>query len=322
MTRIKSVMLACSSVLCALTIGLFMQYGQSPAHASLTGSKVTLDLVTPTSSGVIAPQIAVKAAPAASFRTPEQNEQIQQVAASGTTEPPMELRIETRPQPTCDIAMSATPSAGAMTALALTAPCQPNAQVTLHHGGLSVTYVTDASGNLNTVMPAMMADAVFVAAFENGEGAVAQAKVPTLADYHRVAVQWEGDTGLQLHALEFGASYFQNGHVWADAQGTPDQTDSGFLVKLGDPSLPTARLAEVYSFPIKQADRRGTVNLSVEAEITNLNCAQRVAAQTVEIQPDGELMVKDLDLALPGCSAVGEFLVLKNMVEDLKIAMN
>lgn len=322
MTRIKSIMLACGSVLCSLTIGLFMQYGQTPSHASLSGTKVTLDMVTPTSSGVVTPHIPAKAAPAASFRTPKENQELQQVAAQSRPEPTLDLQMAARPDPSCDIAMTAEPTIGAMAALTLTAPCLPGTQVTLHHGGMALTYITDAQGRIDVDLPVMMPDAVFIAAFENGEGAVAKTNVDTLSDYHRVAVQWEGNTGLQLHALEFGASYFQDGHVWADAQGTPAQTDSGFLVKLGDPSLPTARLAEVYSFPIKQAGRRGTVNLSVEAEITDLNCSQRVAAQTVEIRPDGELVVKDLDLALPGCAAIGEFLVLKNMVEDLKVAMN
>ena len=37
---------------------------------------------------------------------------------------------------------------------------------------------------------------------------------------------------------------------------------------------------------------------------------------------DGAMKTQDLTLAVPGCDAVGSFLVLNNLVTDLKVASN
>ena len=67
-------------------------------------------------------------------------------------------------------------------------------------------------------------------------------------------------------------------------------------------------------------DREGDVELSVEAEVTQNNCDRDVEAQTIQISAGGKPLVQDLVLAMPGCDATGDFLVLKNLVNDLKIA--
>ena len=96
--------------------------------------------------------------------------------------------------------------------------------------------------------------------------------------------------------------------------------ESGFLTPLGDATTPDALRAEIYTFPSGSATRSGDVVLSVEAEITSGNCDQQVEAQTLEIRKDDQLRTRNLTLHMPGCDATGDFLVLKNLVEDLTIA--
>ena len=129
---------------------------------------------------------------------------------------------------------------------------------------------------------------------------------------------------LGLHALEFGAGYRDEGHVWSERTGDVEraaQGDGGFLTRLGNSLVPGALVAEVYSFPTGGAKREGSVALSVEAEVTAGNCGTTVEAQMLDRRGSGRLGVNDLSLDMPACdSAVGDFLVLNNLVEDLKIA--
>ena len=93
----------------------------------------------------------------------------------------------------------------------------------------------------------------------------------------------------------------------------------GFLTKLGSADAPDPLLAEVYTFPSGQHDR-GDIALVAEARITAENCNAELAAQSIQVRPDGTTEALDLSLRMPGCEAVGDYLYLQNMFEDLKLA--
>ncbi len=212
-----------------------------------------------------------------------------------------------------------------MVTLALSAPCQGGERVTIHHTGLMFTEVTDETGSLTIDVPALKENVLFVASFENGDGAVAHAEVPSLAFYERVVLQWEGDTGLQLHAREFDAAYGAAGHIWNAASGDIAMTargESGFLVQLGRPDGANAMMAEVYSFPAGTTSSTGRIALTIEAEITAANCGTEVEAHSFELTNGEALRVHDITLAVPDCDSIGDFLVLKKPLEDLTIASN
>ena len=81
-------------------------------------------------------------------------------------------------------------------------------------------------------------------------------------------------------------------------------------------------MAEVYTFPKTAKTRDGVVRLSVEAEVTAYNCETEVTGTTIQRNGIGDVRPVELTLAMPGCEAIGEFLVLKNLLQDLKIASN
>ncbi|MCB1335420.1 MAG: translocase [Roseivivax sp.] len=311
MTRLKSLSIALATVLFALTIGYVMQYKLGPSRpvSLASAEEIAVTALTPTSSAAPMPRgDTLRVPPGAATLTAE------------VTRARVDSGQQIEPPAACLPRMTATATVSAMADLTLDAPCQPNAAVTFHHSGLMFTETTDDAGQITLTVPVLSRDAVFIAAFDNGDGAVAQLQVEDIGQIDRVAVQWEGETGLQLHALEFGADYFNPGHIWAQSAGLPQQANAGFLVQLGNPALPHARLAEVYTFPAGKATRSGTVSMSIEAEVTQANCGQRIDAQTMEMHLGGLLQTQDLSLSLPECTAVGEFLVLKNTVQDLKIA--
>ena len=223
----------------------------------------------------------------------------------------------------CSPVMTATAAPMAMVHLTLSDACHRSAPVTIHHQGMMFSALTDADGVLTVDVPALAPDALFVADFKSGIGAAASVMVPEVALVDRAVLQWQGDDGVQIHALEFGAGYADPGHIWADSAGDPAlaaEGTRGFLTTLGDPAVSDAMRAEVYTFPGGQSARDGQVVLNVEAEITSRNCGRDVAAQSIQIGPDHPVKAVDLTMTMPGCDAIGEFLVLKNMFADLTLA--
>lgn len=230
---------------------------------------------------------------------------------------------QTPPILACAVEMTGTARAAAIVRLDISADCMAGETVTIHHNGMMFSDVLDASGKLKVDVPALDTNAVFIAALANGEGAVAVVPVVELNEFDRVAVQWKGANGVELHAREFGADYGSDGHHWHGASGQISQAvtgGGGFLTRLGNGGISERLIAEVYTFPTGHATRSGDVVLSVESEITQENCGASVKAQTIEIKPGNAPRVQDLTLEMPTCDAVGDYLVLQTILDDLKIA--
>jgi hypothetical protein len=248
------------------------------------------------------------------------------VTASFEQTPALDLPVEQAPPGfDCDLTLTAVPTAAAMVDLALDAPCLPNESFTLHHQGMMFTEVTDAEGQWKMTVPALAENALYIAAFGNGEGALVNVDVTSVSYYDRLVVQWSGHSGLQIHAREYGASYGDDGHVWADAARDMSVAASGkggFITRLGTPDAGSGRMAEIYTFPSAIAIQPGEVTLSVEAEVTAETCGRDIDAQTIAILQGNTPTVQEIALAMPQCDATGDFLVLKNIVNDLKIARN
>ena len=78
----------------------------------------------------------------------------------------------------------------------------------------------------------------------------------------------------------------------------------------------------MYTFPQALRNQNGVVRLSVQTEINNANCGGMLAAETLQPDGFGGVVASDLTLRVPECDNVGEYLVLKNILRDLKIAAN
>ena len=60
----------------------------------------------------------------------------------------------------------------------------------------------------------------------------------------------------------------------------------------------------------------------IEAEVTEANCGQDTLARTLESDVEGAVAVIELTFTVPGCDAVGDYLVLQNLLQDLRVATN
>ena len=284
MSRKRSFMTAAVTFSVALSIGFVMQYGDAVASRFQPTQEPVMTL----------PQMVM----------PQQS-------AMATTLSVPEMVIPYADEAAITLAVS------------VVAPCQPNAAVTIHHQGMIFSQLTDETGRVDVVVPALAQEAFFIAAFAGGEGAVASTAVPDLANYDRAALQWQGIDAVQLHALEFGADYDSEGHVWAATSRDLDfaaPPKAGFLTTLGDDRVINALMAEVYTFPTGKYNQDGTVALSVEAEVTAANCGRDISAQSIQLDSLQEPTAIDLTMTMPDCGAIGEFLVLKNMFKDLTLA--
>ncbi len=326
MARLKTFLLALITLGCALGIGFVMQNGAGPGRADLATSVVDPDSIVHTSSVAPvqrqAPRGADKVIPAVASAGDGRSAGIvfaalQRASLEGPRGPDKRHIFE------CGMYLTAQPRPGAMVALALSAPCHGATRVTFHHDGMMFTGMTDPDGALDVEVPALSEKALFAATFASGDRVTAQADVPAMPFYDRIVLQWKGRTGLQLHAREFGAPYFSEGHVWAASAGDLGRSalgEGGFMTLLGDPHAPAPMLAEVYSFPVGTARRDGTVAVTIEAEVNADNCGREIAAQTIERNEQRPLRLRELTLDMPGCDDANGFLVLKNLVENLKIA--
>lgn len=223
----------------------------------------------------------------------------------------------------CTVDLTGENRAAAMVALRLVAPCQPDARVTFRHEGMVFSALTDAEGKVEVTVPALSMTASFLAMLEDGNGAAVELEVDTLGFYDRSVVQWQGNAGIELHAFEYGAAWEEDGHVWSGAPRDAviaARGEGGFLSRLGDATLEDGHVAEVYTFPTGTAKTAGDISLTVEIEVTDLNCGQALKADVIEVTDALPGKPAELTLTVPGCEAVGDFIQLKNLVQDLKIA--
>jgi hypothetical protein len=348
--------LAGATLAVALGIGFFMQRGNPYPLSGVTPGAEAPDLQAAAVAGAGQPQdspggmlgegpalsapppvgeplteIDFTSASVAPHRTPgphplsepplrDASTEIQGVRADGSAlEDAAADRMPRAPASSCDVAMAAEPRPNALVRLKLDAPCLPGERLTLHHNGLTFTAVTDEEGTVAVDVPALSSSAVFIAAFPNGDGAVVQASVPGAEVRDRVVLQWRGAAGLQLHVFEGEAGYGTDGHLWAEAPGDiAAESAAGFLVRLGDPDAAEPLMAEIYTFPAEMPS--AGVSMTVEAEVTASNCGRELSARTMGVMDGTPAERHELTFFMPDCAAVGDFLVLKNLYEDLKIA--
>ncbi|WP_095587744.1 hypothetical protein [Actibacterium ureilyticum] len=224
----------------------------------------------------------------------------------------------------CDVALSARLALAAQVVLSLQANCALSQPLIVEHAGLRFSGRTDARGHYRVMVPALNDDALFQISFADGASVQVHVAVPDAPLYRRVVLQWQGDQGVSLHAREFGAGYGGTGHVWTAQPGRAEDAVAhrgGYLSQLGDADAADGWRAQVYSLARGLDRGPGVVRVSVEAEVTRQNCGRMAVAETLQPGADG-LLAAGLRVQMPDCSAVGEFLVLKNVLRDLKIARN
>ncbi|RRH76694.1 hypothetical protein [Falsigemmobacter faecalis] len=220
----------------------------------------------------------------------------------------------------CREDMALIPQAGAMLDLGLLAPCRPNERVVIRHGGLVITGQTSQAGTLIASVPAFTAPAEVRMDFADGTSISQSVEIEGLDDFDRFAVQWMEGDAFSLHALTPGADYDSVWHLSAINPGRGSE-EGHFISVLGDPSAERPLMAEVYTWPKGQAAADSAIAFSLEAAVTPQSCGREMPAETLQFS-GGKLLVRELSISMPDCTATGEFLVLPNPVSPEKLAAN
>ncbi|WP_225028119.1 hypothetical protein, partial [Xinfangfangia pollutisoli] len=212
----------------------------------------------------------------------------------------------------CTPALDLSAAPRAMIAVTLTAPCAAGDRVVLRHAGLTVAERLDAQGKLVLDLPAFDPAGEVSVLFADATQLHSAVAVPDAAQVHRFAVQWMAEDSFQIRAVESGEAYGDASNVWAEA---PVSAHGGYLMALGDPGLDLPMMAQVYTWP---ADPAISADPVVEAAVTDLTCGRELLGETIETAPAGPV-VRDLTLAMPGCDALGDILVLNNLAGDVTL---
>ena len=281
-------------------------------------SSVPADIMVPS----IAVPSADEPAPVAEVDMPDLSETVVELAAADLSEeltlPDTSLDasvvpVTQDPVASCNIRALATATDMAMVNLTLDAPCHMEKAVAVYHQGMTLSVQTDDLGLMQVTIPALNEHALFILSFEDGASTMAQAYVQDMNDFDRAVLQWTGTSGFELHALHSGAAYGEDGHIWSGSAGA---TDVGVVTSFTS----GAHAAEIYTYPAGQNSTTSDIQLNVEARVNDQNCGQAMTAQAIQIGPNRTTGITDLEMTLPGCDAIGEYLVLKNIYEDLTLA--
>ncbi len=273
----------------------------------------------PVVASVATPEAAPKAAVEVALMAPKTPPAPIAAAIPAAPAPKAEPLPKTELADACPISLDLANADNALIAITLVAPCHADERVVLKHAGLTVTAKTTLTGALFTDMPALLQDATVAVMFKDSTAVEASVAVPELAALQRFAVQWQQDDAFQLHGFEDGSDFGGPGDVSA---ATPHQpiagapAKAGFLTLLGDATTDLPMLAQVYTYP---KDSQIKPEIVVEAAVTEATCGREMLGQTLQTAA-GTVKVSDMSLAMPDCDAVGDYLVLKNLVPDMTIA--
>lgn len=207
----------------------------------------------------------------------------------------------------------------AMIAVTLVASCHPNERVVLKHAGLAITAKTTVTGAIFTDLPALTPQATVEVLFKDGSRLHSSLELPEAVNLRRFAVQWGGEDEFQLHGLEHNADFDAAGDISRTNPNTPAAgaaAKAGFLVDLGDSSTDFPLLAQVYTYPPDPASQSAIV---VEAAVTKTSCGREMLGETL-FSLQGQVVKADLTVAMPSCDAIGDYLLLNDLVPEMKIA--
>lgn len=210
----------------------------------------------------------------------------------------------------------------AMVQLSIASPCHPTADFVVWHERMAFSGRTDANGDAVVVTPALEEDAAFVVTFDNIEEARASVNVPDVSLYDRAVLQWRGKDNLQLHALEFGATVGDPGHIWSAATQSAElaqQGERGFMMRLGTSDVAIPYWAEVYTFPSGLLNRDGHIALQVGAVVTASNCGREVDAVGIQTNSGRLLISQELEIEMPPCNASEPSVMHANLFRDLAL---
>ncbi|WP_371155738.1 hypothetical protein [Jannaschia sp. 2305UL9-9] len=220
----------------------------------------------------------------------------------------------------CAVSVQAMPLAAATIALEIASPCDAGARVDIIQDDLQVAIALDDAGLATVEVPSLSDTPSVAVLVEARDPVVIQSETVDFDRYHRAVLFWQDDAGLELHAFEGDATYGEEGHVGPSGDRTIAHAlsgNGGFLTTVGDPTLDESRAAMIYTVPAGMS-----VDLSIEAAVTETNCEKTVYGGTIQTGPGIAAITQDVTLTMPTCEAVGDYILLGSLLRPIAVASN
>ena len=215
----------------------------------------------------------------------------------------------------CTPNVTATPIAAASVTLMIEARCDANARVAILQSDLEVVQSLDADGKAEIQLPLLSQNEEIAVLVGDYEPVFLLEEPADFGMYARVALHWQDDVAMELHAFEAEATFDSDGHVSPKRMKSVAHAlsnNGGFLVQLGDPMLDDARVAQIYTVPAGH-----NVSLTIEVPVTSGNCGRDVVAGVIQTIPGVDPVLSDLIFKMPGCDAVGELIFLPGLIAPI-----
>ncbi|HUF57227.1 MAG TPA: hypothetical protein VMM55_11780, partial [Thermohalobaculum sp.] len=155
---------------------------------------------------------------------------------------------------------------GAVTTVAVSAPCQAGTAAVLDYGGLSLAVPLDAGGKGAIDVPGFKSRMDATLTFEDGETMPMTLPFEEIQRVERVALVWDMPVGLELHALEFGADRDSDAHVGPEDERSFNdvrRSGGGFLQAFA-PADGAGQHARVYTYYLRAGGPSGVVRMMVD----------------------------------------------------------
>ena len=185
----------------------------------------------------------------------------------------------------CRMTLSAEPRPMATVLLRLDAPCHGGEVVTFQHEALAFTMELDDRGGATARVPAFRVDGDFFAFLPDGEGAMAEANVPTVEELLRVGGVWPATAHAMLRTAEEG-----------EVDGLDDE-GGGLLLRLGDGAGPDAIVAEVYQRPMAN----GPIDTAIEFDRDPETCGRSLSATMMRQSGASATVLSSVSARMPDC---------------------
>jgi len=208
----------------------------------------------------------------------------------------------------CGPSLHVAPAEAGLVRVAVHAPCHAGEVVEVTYGPLEFAERLSVRGTLQARVPRLARGANISARIE---GTLLEAEAPVKGHIAEVSgLVWSSPLALSLAAFEFGAGPGGPGHLTAGSGN-----GAGRVLRLGDAAL--GPVTEFYVGP--ETAGPGVVRLHVMARPTAAGCTGEQPLTAFRSGPR-TLTVRDIRLRLGPCDGNPEFILLKNLLEDLKIA--
>lgn len=200
----------------------------------------------------------------------------------------------------CDMHLTLTPLDGALLLARIDAPCRPFEQVRLDFGDLHFDQSLGMTGTLEVTVPALRKTVTADAIFDDFAVLTATAVALGADGYQRIALSWDQPDG---PVLQIGGVGLKGSR----------------LTRLGDGS---GAVAQILSHKIDPMLDAGVLRLSLRRATTDRNCGAPLSGQVHRAAPGEPRIDYSLTLAARPCTEIGGEEVLKNVLQDLKLARN